>query len=407
MPVPARRRRGGRTGTCLARSRGVSTRLRVVIDARNVREKKSGVSNALEALLEHMLPMARDMRFLLLRHPSTRRPICDLEHVEELRLPGETKGAYTVLALGLAHRFAEWDLFHSPADLMPLGLGCPSVVTIHDLMWVEAPSLASAFWPSRLVNGVWFRANVSHSVRRARRVIAISHATREAIERVYPDQIGKVRVVHHGFDADRHSLGRGGPRSLLDRWIAPGCRYSLIVGQGSPYKNQARMVRAFVEATAGASDHKLVLVRRFSRVDLEMQRLLARPEVASRVVTLPHVSDEVLFALFSHARMLLFASLYEGFGLPALEAMGFGLPVLASTAPAVLEVTGEAALHADPTSHSDLVAKIRRLDTDEVLRERLVAEGRRRVACFAWERAARATLEVYREAAEERRRTRN
>jgi glycosyltransferase involved in cell wall biosynthesis len=149
-----------------------------------------------------------------------------------------------------------------------------------------------------------------------------------------------------------------------------------------------------------------VLVRRFSRVDSEMQRLLARPEVAARVVTLPHVTDEVLFGLFRHARMLLFASLYEGFGLPALEAMGFGLPVLASTAPAVLEVTGDAALHAEPTSHADLVEKIRRLDADEPLRERLIAAGKLRIRCFSWDRAARRTLDVFRQAVAEHRATR-
>lgn len=379
--------------------------LRIVIDARTVSERKSGIGNTLDALLRHMLPLATDMRFLLLRHPSATRPIFAHERVSELRFPGETKSPYTVFGLGLAHRFADWDLFHSPADVVPLGLGCPWVVTLHDLMWVEAPELASAFLPVRLANGVWYRANFAHAVHGARRVIAISQATAEAIGRVYPRDVGKVRVVHHGFEPEKYAVERGGPRSSLDPWLPPGVTYSLIVGQGSPYKNHPRMLRAFVEATADRPDHKLVLVRRFSRVDREMQRLLADPAVASRVVTIPHVTDEVLFTLYRHARMLLFASLYEGFGLPALEAMGFGLPVLASTAPAVLEVTGDAALHAEPTSHGDLVAKIRRLDTDEALRARLVAAGKRRIADFSWEKAARATLDVYREAVAQRRGT--
>jgi glycosyltransferase involved in cell wall biosynthesis len=92
-------------------------------------------------------------------------------------------------------------------------------------------------------------------------------------------------------------------------------------------------------------------------------------------------------------------SRYEGFGLPALEAMAFGLPVIASTAPAVMEVTDDAALHADPLGHDDLVDKIRALDRDEALRERLIRAGARRVKEFSWETAARTMLEVYREAA--------
>jgi len=372
--------------------------LRIVIDARSISSRKSGIGNALEALLRHMVPLADDMRFLLLKNPQRREPLVEHERVEELCFPGETKTLTTIFALGLAHRFGNFDLFHSPADLVPIGLGCPWVVTIHDLMWVEAPELASAFWPVRLVNGAWYRANFAHAVCGARRVVAISQATADAIARLYPRHSSKVRVVRHGFDANRYAAERAGERSLLDPWVHPGTTFSLIVGQGSPYKNHPAMVRAFVEAMGSRTDHKLILVRRFSRVDGEMRALLARPEVQRLVVTIPRVSDEVLLTLYRGARMLLFASRYEGFGLPALEAMGFGLPVLASTAPAVLEVTGDAALHADPTNHADLVAKIRRLDSDEALRSRLIEAGRLRIGRFSWDEAARATLAVYREA---------
>lgn len=374
--------------------------LKVVIDARTISGKKSGIGNTLEALLEHLLPMAEGMRLLLLRHPGYRGPKLAFDHVTELSFPAETKSPATVFGLGIAHRFGDFDLFHSPADIVPLALGCPWVVTIHDLMWVEAPELASAYLPVRLANGLWYRANFARAIAGARRVIAISAATRDAIARVYPKHADKVRVIHHGFDPARHSADRGGARELLDPWLPRDARYSLIVGQGSPYKNHARMLRAFVRAVGTDERHKLVMVRRFSRVDSEMEALLRKPEVARVVVPISHVDDAVLFTLYRHAHMLLFASLYEGFGLPALEAMGFGVPVLASTAPAVLEVTGDAALHADPTDERDLADKIRHLDRETELRNRLVARGRERTRQFSWEQAARATLDVYREAAE-------
>lgn len=371
---------------------------RIVIDARTVVARKSGVGNYTEALIRTMVPLAEDLRFVVLRHPKASDPIVESDRVEELVFPCETKSLPTIFALGLWHRFADADLYHSPADLVPLGLRCPWVVTLHDLMWVEAPHLASSFAPVRLVYGLWYQTTIRHAVAGARRVIAISQATADAIRRVYPDHAGKTRVVHHGIDHDRYAPERAGPRRLLDRWIDPNHRFSLIVGQGSPYKNHAGMVRAFLEATRDDPGHKLVLVRRFSRIDGEMNRLLARADVARKVVVLPFVEDHELLALYRHAHMLLFASHYEGFGLPALEAMCLGTPVLGSTAAAVREITGEAALHADPASHADLVEKIRQLDRDVALRGQLVEAGRRRVRDFSWERCARETLAVYREA---------
>lgn len=373
---------------------------RVVIDARSVVARQSGVGNYVDALVRHMVPLAADMRFVILRHPDASTPIVKSDQVQEVRFRGETKSGDTVFRLGVAHPFAGANLYHSPADLVPLGLKCPWVVTIHDLMWIEARKLASAFLPVRFVNGIWYTLNIRRSIAGARRVIAISQATADAIARVFPVAASKTSVVRHGLDHERYSPDRAGPRSALDSIVPPGVRYSLIVGQGSPYKNHAGMVRAFVEAMRDRPDHKLVLVRRFSRIDRGMNRLVARPDVRAKVISVPFVPTGILLSLYRHARMLLFVSHYEGFGLPALEAMSLGTPVLASTAPAVREVTGSGALHASPDDHRDLVDKMRRLDDDEELRARLIDMGRRRAAEFSWERAARSTLDVYRAAIE-------
>jgi glycosyltransferase involved in cell wall biosynthesis len=372
--------------------------LRIVIDARSVVEKRSGIGNYVESLVKHLVPLAEDMRFVLVRHPDAGWPIIEHERVEERAYRGETKSVHTLLGLGLAHPFADADLYHAPAELVPLGLRCPWVVTFHDLMWIEDPALASAFAPVRLINSAWYRLNYRRAIAGARRVIAISQATADAIARVYPNQTSKVDVVRHGVDFERYDAALAGSRASLESIVPPGIRYSLIVGQGSPYKNHAGMIRAFVEATRSDPDHRLVLVRRFSRVDAEMRQLLERADVRKKVIAVPFVSDATLLALYRHAVMLLFASHYEGFGLPALEAMAMGTPVLASTAPAVRAVVGNAALCAVPTDFSDMVRKIHTLANDAKLRERLSLAGAARARDFTWERAAQETLAVYRRA---------
>ena len=376
--------------------------MRVVLDARSVVRKKSGIGTYVDALVRHLVPMAGDMEFLVLRHPSATGPLTFDERVTEVTFPAETKSVHTVLTLGLARSFRRFDLYHSPADLVPLGIRCPWVVTVHDLMWVETPKLASAFPPARIANGVWYRKNLERSVGGARRVIAISASTASDVARVYPDAASKVRVVHHGVDRRRFAATPPVADERLRDYVPPTARFSLAVGQGSPYKNHAGIVRAFLAATRDDADHRLVLVRRFARVDAEMRRVLGEPEALRKVITLPFVPDDVLLGLYQRARMLLFASHAEGFGLPVLEAMATGLPVLASRAPALLEVTGDAALHVESSDHEALRDAIRRLDEDEGLRRRLIRAGHERVLRFSWRECASRTLAVYREAIDER-----
>jgi glycosyltransferase involved in cell wall biosynthesis len=373
--------------------------VRIAIDARSVRDDvKSGIGNYTRELVRHLLPLEPRLRLLLMRHPAGKEPIARDARITELVHPGESKSVRTLLTLGRGRDFSDYDLYHATAEAVPLGLRCPWVVTVHDLMWLEAPALASAFLPVRAVNALWYRFNFGRAIRGASAVIAISRATADAIGRIYPERSARTSVVHHGVDHARFSADRAAPRSELDSLVPAGTRYSLMVGQGSPYKNHARMLRAFLRATADDPEHRVVLVRRFSRIDREMWALFRRDDVQRKVIAVPAVSDRVLLALYRHATMLLFASLYEGFGLPALEAMAIGTPVLASTAPALAEVVGDAALCAAADDEHDLAEKIGTLSRDAELRAALAARGRERALEFTWQRAAALTLDVYRSA---------
>lgn len=373
--------------------------IRVAYDARTVVPKTSGIGNYAATLLRHMVLEADDISFTVLRHRGGHEPIVRHDRVREVELiPGETKSVATLFRSGAVRELRGHDLYHSPADMVPPRLPCPFVVTMHDMMWVEAPRLASGFLPVRVGMHWWYRAHFAHAIRGAARVIAISQATAEAIARNYPAHAHKVRVIHHGLDGERFSRERVPPRGVLDGWVPCDAPFALAVGQGSPYKNHGNIVRAFLDATWDRPSYKLVLVRRFARVDTAMRRLLARPEVRRKVVVHSFVPDEVLLALYGHAEMLLFVSHYEGCGMPAMEAMALGTPVVGSRAPAILEMTGDAAVHAESTDVRDIGRKIRAVMTDEALRRRLSEKGQSQARRFSWQACARATLDVYREA---------
>jgi len=372
---------------------------RVIFDARSVVPQSSGIGNYAATLLREMVAIDEAFSFTVLRHPGSKHPLVDSDRVQEVEIvPGETKSVATLFRARAVMRLSGHDLYHSPADMVPPRVLCPFVVTMHDMMWVEAPHLASNFWPSRLTMHLWYRGHYAHSIRGAIRVIAISQATADAITRLYPRHASKIRVVRHGLDRQRFDPAKVPARSTLSGWVPESSPFLLAVGQGSPYKNHANIVRAFLLATRDRPHHRLVLVRRFARVDFEMRRLLRQPEVRRKVLVYPFVPDDVLMALYGHAQALVFASHYEGCGMPAMEAMALGTPVVASRAPAILEMTGDAALHADASDVAELASSIRQVVEDEPTRNRLMAAGRDHIQQFRWQRCAQETLQVYREA---------
>jgi glycosyltransferase involved in cell wall biosynthesis len=191
---------------------------------------------------------------------------------------------------------------------------------------------------------------------------------------------------------------------LLSKWLPPKSRFVLVVGQGSPYKNHAGALAGFIEAFRDDPDVYFVLVRRLTRGPASrLRQLMADPDVASRIIQLDHVSGDELRALYSLAHTFLFPSIYEGFGLPALEAMACGTPVVTSNDGAPNEVCGPAALTVDPESPDEIAAALRKLFDDDKLWEAQRQQGLDHAEQFSWRNCARDTLEVYRKTLEEAR----
>jgi glycosyltransferase involved in cell wall biosynthesis len=267
-------------------------------------------------------------------------------------------------------------LLHSLGYVAPLALPCPSVVTVHDLHYLAFGELAG--WPRRVLLSYFVR----RSIRGAAAVITGSRFSQGAISRAYGLPLGSIDVI----------LYAPKPRSAVREVTAsPAARasarpYLVAFGGVSPNKNLPRLLRSFDLARSRGVAHDLVLLGRLPdslRVD------------TGGVVTTGYLDDGTLAATLGGADALLFPSIYEGFGLPVLEAMAAGVPVACSNVSAIPEIAGDAALYFDPSDETDMAAKIAEISGDESLRARLRAKGRSQVAAFSWERAARETLSVY------------
>jgi glycosyltransferase involved in cell wall biosynthesis len=369
----------------------------VAIDARKLRDPESGVGSYIVNLVQALLRQDAPPGLLLVRTRG-HRPI-GVDGVEEVfvRYPAEI--ALTPGRLAPALRGHRFDVLHSPFDIAPRGFDVPVVVTIHDINWIVNPAYNSYNLFMRKAGGFFYRTRLTDAMQTASRIIAISHATRNAIVEYAPWHEPKIRVVRSGIDRRRiFPL----PADEAERLVAPivdaSHPFVLTVGQASPYKNHIGAVRAFLRAFADRPEYRMVLVRRPAAGDRALDRLLATPAARERVIVQSSVRPAVLNALYNRARVVLHPSFYEGFGLPLVEAMAAGTPLVSSSVSSMPEIVGPAGLLASPANVDALARALVAADGDELLRSRLTAAGRERLALFDWDESAKATLAIYREA---------
>lgn len=293
-------------------------------------------------------------------------------------LPGPEM-VHEQLGLGLAAVRAQADVLHAPNCFLPLLRRTPGVVSVHDLAFEAHPEDFARR------TGWKYRTFTPRAVRSAQRVIVGSAWTARDLERRYGAEPARIHVVPYA-----PSLPVG------DRGSPAGGPYVLAVGDLRAKKNLVRLVRAFRTLRAAGLEHRLILAGPDAG---EGARL--RAEAGDAPVELTGwLDDDALDALLRGADALVHASLYEGFGLVVVEAMARGVPVACSTATALPETAGDAAVYFDPLDEAALAGALRGVLDDSALRDRLVTAGLGRAAQFTWARTARETAAVYAEALE-------
>jgi len=282
------------------------------------------------------------------------------------------------------------DVYHSPYYVMPLRSLCPTVVTLHDLI----PYLFPEALPRRSLRP-FFAGMARLAARRAQHVLADSDSTRDDIIRILAIPETKVTSVPLACGPafrphTETEIADIRAKLSLDR------PYLLYMGINKPHKNLVRLVEAWASLSETLrARYSLVLAgRRDPRYD-EDQRAIARLGLESSVKLVGAVPEQVLPGLYAAASAFVFPSLYEGYGLPVLEAMASGTPVVCSDRSSLPEVVGDAALLFDPVSVDQIARQISRILSQPGVAERCRLAGLQRAEMFTWERTARETLAVY------------
>jgi glycosyltransferase involved in cell wall biosynthesis len=302
------------------------------------------------------------------------------------------RSAFELGPLGLlaGRRF---DVLHSPALTAPLATRAANVVVMADTTWITFPDLGKG---QAATVRLW-QAIVPRVARRADRVIAISTAGAEDVERHLGVARERIDVIPLGYGtpARREPTPAATLRERLGLGDGP---ILLNVAMKKVHKNQLRLLRALPAVRAAVPDAQLVLPGARTPYEEQLRAEANRLGLGAAVAFPGYVDDADLEGLYAEAAAFVFPSLNEGFGMPVLEAMARGLPVVAGAAGALPEVAGEAALMVDPESVDEIAAATVRVLTDAPLRERLIAAGRMRPREFTWDRTAAGTLASWRAA---------
>ena len=367
--------------------------LLIGVDASRTTGPRTGTEQYSVQLLEALGALDRRNRYTLYFNSRNAPPLDLPKNFRARLMPFPRLWTHARLSLEMARRAP--DVLFVPAHVVPL-VHPRSVVTIHDLGYYAFPEAH----PPR--DRRYLALSTRWSATTARRVIVPSAATARDLTAAHGVLPERIAVIPHG----RHPRFRPLPPEEVARGLARlGLRqpYLLALGTLQPRKNLARTLAAFEELVARGLPHQLVLAGRQGWLADPIFAAIARPDSPAhgRVTLTGYLADDDLPIVYTGAEALVFPSLYEGFGLPAIEAMACGTPVLTSTTSSMPEVAGDAALLVDPLDTAAIAAGIARIATDPALRATLHERGLAHAAAFTWRRAAEQTLAVLEEVGNE------
>jgi len=290
--------------------------------------------------------------------------------------------------IGIDNLLPDAKLFHATEHLLLSLRSIPTVLTVHDLIFRQLPE------HHKPLNRWYLNLTVPLYCRRANHVIAISEYTRRHLIAAYGLPPEKITVVHEAAAPRFHLQSPEAIAAVRGRYSLPD-RYLLFVGTIEPRKNLTRLLAAFETIHAERLSDGLVIVGKRGWLYDDFFARLEQSPLKDAVLFPGYLMDEDLPAVYAGAQALVFPSLCEGFGLPVLEAMACGTPVVSSNASSIPEVGGEAALYFDPTDTAEITTTIRRLLREADLRDSMRTLGLAQAARFSWGLAATATEAVY------------
>lgn len=281
----------------------------------------------------------------------------------------------------------EIDIFFSPAHYSPRFCPVPLVVTIHDLSYL--------YFPDEFLKKDYYKLKnwTEYSLKKAKKIIAVSKSTKKDLNKFYPSVEEKVTVVYNGFEKNSDKSATPDENFLIMNDLKAG-KYILYVGTLQPRKNINTLIKSFALLKKQYPDFKLVITGKKGWLYDKIFEEVKKQQLEENVIFTDFIPDSDVALLYKNAFCFVLPSLYEGFGLPILEAMSYNCPVITSHSSSLPEIGGDACLYFDSNDEKDLLEDLKLLITDENVRKELIEKGKERVKLFSWETCGRETLNI-------------
>ncbi len=363
--------------------------LRIGIDARLVYYSQAGIAQYTLRLIQGLADLDRENQFIILQSRKDKHTIVDKPSFKRVSLWTPSHHRLEQYSLHLEISGLDLDVLHSPDFIPPFRRNCKSIITIHDLAFLLYPHFLTK-------ESARYYGQIDQAVKRTDHIIAVSESTRQDTIRLLGAPEHKITVIYESANPVYRPVdNREALEQTKSKYHISG-DFILFVSTIEPRKNLPTLLKAYRQLLDSyKANVKLAVVGRRGWLSEEVFTLVDKLKLTNDVFFLGRVTGEDLLHLYNAAQLLAQPSFYEGFGLPPLEAMACGTPVVVSNVSSLPEVVGDAGLLVDPEDVSELAVAIWRVLTDQALRADLIAKGLKRARCFSWEKTARQTLELY------------
>ncbi len=369
---------------------------KIGIEAQRIfREKKHGMDFVALEMIRNLQKIDRVNEYVIFVKPDADRCLAPSENFKIVELPGSTYPYWEQIMLPGAAKKEKVDLIHCTSNTAPLQTDIPLVLTLHDVIYMEKSPFAGGSLYQKFGN-VYRRMVVPRIIKHAKSIITVSEYEKGIIAKQFPDISDKIEVVYNGKSEYFHSNYTESEIEAVNKKYNLPYEFIFFLGNTDPKKNLKRVIEAYISYCKNAENPQKLVIADYSRSSLDdiLSRLNAK-EYANQFVLPGYILNKELPLIYNKAQLFLYPSLRESFGIPIIEAMACGVPVITSDVASMPEVSGGAALLVDPKDASSIADAIKKVIEDKAFSKKLIQKGINRAKDFEWKLTSEMVSDLY------------